>query len=51
MTKQEALKVLENHQQWRLGDDSIEQTDPKELTKALGFVIEYLRNETRQNNN
>ena len=43
MTKQEALKVLENHQQWRLGDDSIEQTDPKELTKALEFVIEYLK--------
>lgn len=43
MTKKEVLKVLKYHQKWRLGNDEVEQTDPKELTKALGFVIEYLK--------
>ena len=42
MTHKEALKVLEYHQKWRQGD-KVEQTDPKELTKALGSVIEYLK--------
>ena len=33
MTLQEALKVLTDHQKWRLGDDEIEAANPKELEK------------------
>ena len=33
MTLQEALKILIDHQKWRLGDDEIEATNPKDLTK------------------
>lgn len=39
MIKQEALKVLEDHQKWRLGDDEVEATNPKELTKAIEVAI------------
>ena len=43
MTKQEALKVLEDHQKWRLGDDGVDATNPKELTKAINFAIKLLK--------
>lgn len=39
MTKQEALKILTDHQKWRLGDDEVEATNPKELTRAIEVAI------------
>ena len=39
----EALKVLTDHQKWRLGDDSVEATNPKELTKAIDLAIKLLK--------
>lgn len=41
MTLQEAVKILETHQRWRLGAE-IEISEPKVLTKALDVVLEYL---------
>ncbi len=38
MTIPEAIKVLEDHQKWRLGADT-EQTDPKKLTEAIEIAI------------
>lgn len=43
MTKKEALDILENHQKWRLGDDEVEATNPKELSNALDLAIECLK--------
>lgn len=48
MTKQEALKVLTDHQKWRLGDDSVEATNPKELTKALRIAIDFLEKSNKE---
>ena len=42
MTHKEALKVLEYHQKWRLGNDEVEATDPRELTHAIEIAIVYL---------
>lgn len=43
MTKKEALKVLIDHQKWRLGNDEIEATNPKDLTKAIELAIKLLK--------
>ena len=42
MTKKEALKVLKDHQKWRLGNNEVEATDPRELTHAIEIAIVYL---------
>ena len=39
MTLQEAIKLLECHQKWRLGAE-IEMTNEKLLTEALDLVIQ-----------
>ena len=43
MTLPEAIKVLEDHNKWRLGDDTIEPTKPKLLTEALEIAIHLLK--------
>ena len=35
--------ILENHQKWRRGDDSVPMTDPKELSESLDVTLELLR--------
>lgn len=37
------IKILENHQKWRRGDDSVPMTDPKELGESLDVTLELLR--------
>lgn len=39
MTLQEAIKIVESHQKWRLGAE-IEMIEPKLLTAALDLVIQ-----------
>lgn len=39
----DAIVVLENHNKWRQGDDSIAATNPKELTRALDAAINLLK--------
>lgn len=41
MTLKEAIKILAEHQEWRLGADT-EPTDPNELTEALDIAIHLL---------
>lgn len=44
MTLQEAIKILDNHNKWRRGNDTIQMTDPTELGIAIELVINELRN-------
>lgn len=41
MTLHEAIKILKDHQIWRLGADA-KPTEPKELTEALDVAINIL---------
>jgi len=41
MTIEEAIKVLTDHNIWRLGADT-EPTNPKKLTEALDIAIRLL---------
>ena len=42
MTLKEAIKVLKDHNKWRLGADT-EPTDCKKLTEALEIAIHLLK--------
>lgn len=42
MTLKQAIKILEDHNIWRLGADT-EPTKPKELTEALQIAINILK--------
>ena len=41
MTIHEAVALLENHNKWRRGDDTLEMADPKELGIAIDLMVEY----------
>lgn len=43
MKLEDVIKILENHQKWRRGDDSVPMTDPKELGESLDVTLELLR--------
>lgn len=43
MTLKEAIKILTEHQEWRLGAN-IGPTHPKKLTEALQIAINLLNN-------
>lgn len=45
MTKKQALKILVNHQKWRLGSDRVKMTDVKELTEAINIAIDVLKDQ------
>ena len=45
MTLQEAVAILENHNKWRRGDDTLEMAEPKYLGIAIDLITEYLKNE------
>jgi hypothetical protein len=36
MTEQEALELLQRHNRWRRGDDSVEMADPRAIGLAIG---------------
>jgi hypothetical protein len=44
MTIKEAISILEKHQEWRLGADTL-QTEPKKLTQAIETIIKFYKNE------
>jgi hypothetical protein len=44
MTIKEAISILEKHQEWRLGADTL-QTEPKNLTQAIETIIKFYKNE------
>lgn len=39
----EAIKILENHNKWRLGAD-VQMINPKTLTEAINTVVEHYKN-------
>ena len=42
MTLQEAVTLLENHNKWRRGDDTLEMAEPKDLGMAIELIVEPL---------
>jgi hypothetical protein len=38
----EAMNIIRKHQRWRLGDESIEATEPNVLTAAIDALIEWI---------
>ena len=41
MTLREAIKLLIDHQQWRLGNDDYPMQVPSEITEALDIVLNH----------
>ena len=42
MEIKEAIKILENHQKWRLGKNEI-MCEPKKITKAIEIIINEIK--------
>lgn len=42
MTEQEALELLQRHNRWRRGDDSVEMANPSELGRAIDVACRVL---------
>ena len=42
MTIQQAVDLLRQHNKWRLGDEDLEQLDPKLITEAIDTAIEFI---------
>lgn len=42
MTEQEALELLQRHNRWRRGDDSVGMTNPSELGLAIDVACRVL---------
>ena len=49
MTIDQAVKILSDHQKWRLGDDEIEATRPKELTEAINIILKKIEDDKTKN--
>jgi len=41
MELEKAIEVLNTHNEWRRGSDSVEMSDPKELGEAIEEVVKY----------
>ena len=51
MEIEQAVKILSDHQKWRLGDDTIEATKPKELTEAINVILKKIEYDKTKNIN
>ena len=49
MTIEQAVKILSDHQKWRLGDDTIEATNPKDLTEAINIILKKFEDDKTKN--
>ena len=47
MTLQEALKLLEIHNKWRRGDDTLEMAEPKDLGIAIDLIVNHFNAKER----
>lgn len=43
MDSEEAIKILTQHQQWRLGIDEEWKYTPKQITEAINIVLELAK--------
>lgn len=50
MTEQEALKLLQRHNRWRRGDDSVEMEDPRALGIAIDVACRVLAEHIEKEN-
>ena len=41
ITAEEAVTLLENHNKWRRGDDTLEMAEPKDLGIAIELIVEH----------
>lgn len=42
MTEREALELLQRHNRWRRGDDSVEMADPRAIGHAIDVACRVL---------
>jgi len=42
MTTKQAIRIIFNHQKWRLGSDKVKPTVPKKLTEALDIALDVM---------
>lgn len=43
MNLDKAIKILEHHQKWRRGDETLTMGDPKELGIAIDTILEEVK--------
>mgnify|MGYP001824016901 CR=1 FL=1 len=48
MTLQEAVTLLENHNKWRRGDDTLEMAEPKDLGMAIELIVEHFNTKEKE---
>ena len=45
MNKQKAIEILEQYNKWRRANEDMDMPDPKEIGKAIDYVINHLKHE------
>ena len=43
MELKQAIKILSDHNKWRMGDDSIKMVCPGKLGKAIDLLVAYIK--------
>lgn len=43
MTLNEAIVIIENHNKWRRGDDTVKPTEPKEYGIAIDILLDAVK--------
>lgn len=46
MTLNEAIVIIENHNKWRRGDDTVKPTEPKEYGIAIDILLDAVKEKT-----
>lgn len=44
MKLEQAIEILETHNRWRRGDDTVPMTNPKDIGIAIDIVVEHFKN-------
>ena len=44
MTLEQAIEILETHNRWRRGDDTVPMLKPKDIGIAIDVVVSYFKN-------
>lgn len=43
MDLNEAIKILELHNKWRLGDEKVKMSEPKKITEAINIILSEVK--------
>ncbi len=49
MNLDEAIIIIENHNKWRRGDDTVKPTEPKEYGIAIDILLEAVKEKQTSN--